>query len=69
MYVIEYEVTKEDFFTGAKEVSVKKIFSRIPLEKGLQDVQIEHTEDNTRFWIESLKTVQTAKKSKKGAKK
>lgn len=55
MWVVTYEVTKEDFFTGEKSTTKHSIFSQVPVEPGLRTVVKEHNEDYSKFWIKEVK--------------
>ena len=55
MWAVTYETTKEDFFTGEKEVTKHTIFSLVQVEPGLRTVEKGHNEDYTKFWIKEVK--------------
>lgn len=55
MWVITYETTTEDFFTGAKNTVEHTIFSVVPVEPGLRTVVKAYNEDYTKFWIKEVK--------------
>ena len=55
MWVVTYEITTEDFFSGEKTVTKHNIFSVVPVEPGLRTVEKAHNEDFTKFWIKEVK--------------
>ena len=55
MYVVTYEQTTEDFFTGEKTTVKHSIFSLVPVEPGVRTVVKGHNEDYTKFWIKEVK--------------
>lgn len=55
MWVVTYELTTEDFFTGEKNVVKHHIFSLVEVQPGLRTVVKDHSEDYTKFWIKEVK--------------
>ena len=55
MFVVTYEVTTEDFFTGEKTTTKHNIFSKVEVQPGLRTVVKASNEDHTKFWIEEVK--------------
>lgn len=55
MYVITYEVSTVDFFTGVKTTVEHHIFSKVPVEPGERVVVKSHNEDKSKYWIEEVK--------------
>jgi len=55
MWVVTYEQTTEDFFTGEKTTVKHSMFSLVPVDLGLRTVVKEHNEDYSKFWIKEVK--------------
>jgi hypothetical protein len=55
MWVVTYEVTTEDFFTGEKTSAQHRIFSLVEVEPGLRTVVKAHSDDYSKFWIKEVK--------------
>ena len=61
MYVVTYEVTTTDFFTGVETTEEKHIFSMVPVEPGKRTVVKDHKEivkdgkTVNLFWIKEVK--------------